>query len=152
MPNHNYPPTAGNAYDFEDLPRAEFAFPGPLRDRLVSAILDGSKTSTTSTAVEYGMEDEPLPQTGTRQLVIDSAEQAVAVIETIDVRQVRLALVPWTHAHDEGEGYSSLAEWRAGHEQFWHSAEMRTYLGDPSFTVDDDTVVILERFRVILLL
>jgi hypothetical protein len=27
----------------EDLPIAEFAFPGPLRDQLVAAILDGTK-------------------------------------------------------------------------------------------------------------
>jgi hypothetical protein len=30
-----------------ELPTVEFAFPGPLRDRLVAAILDGTKTSTT---------------------------------------------------------------------------------------------------------
>jgi hypothetical protein len=29
------------------LAKAEFVFPGPLRDRLVAAILDGSKTTTT---------------------------------------------------------------------------------------------------------
>ena len=34
------------------LPLAEFAFPGPLRDALVAAILDGTKTSTTSLAVD----------------------------------------------------------------------------------------------------
>ena len=31
----------------EDLPLAEFAFPGPLRDQLVAAILSGAKTTTT---------------------------------------------------------------------------------------------------------
>jgi hypothetical protein len=31
----------------EDLPIAEFGFPGPLRDQLVTAILRGAKTTTT---------------------------------------------------------------------------------------------------------
>ncbi|MDR3081890.1 MAG: RNA-binding protein, partial [Streptomyces sp.] len=35
------------------LPRAEFAFPGLLRDRLVAAILCGAKTSTTGLLAEY---------------------------------------------------------------------------------------------------
>ncbi|HEX5993959.1 MAG TPA: hypothetical protein VFY84_02325 [Jiangellales bacterium] len=30
-----------------DLPTFEFAFPGPLRDKLVAAVLDGTKTATT---------------------------------------------------------------------------------------------------------
>ena len=74
--------------------------------------------------------NEPFPQIGARQVVADSAEKAIAVIETTEVLHVRLAVVPWAHAH-EGEGYSSVAEWHAGHERFWHSAEMRHFLGDP---------------------
>ncbi|MCX6498117.1 MAG: ASCH domain-containing protein [Arthrobacter sp.] len=132
---------------YDDLPRADFAFPGPLRDLLVSAILDGSKTATTSIAMEYRTANEAFPQIGARQVVIDSAENAVAVIETTGVEQARLADVQWEHARDEGEGYSSAAEWRAAHERFWHSQEMRSLIGDPSFTVDDDTIVVLERFR-----
>jgi hypothetical protein len=41
-----------------ELPRVEFAFPGSLRDKLVGAILDGTKTSTTSMIMEYEVEDE----------------------------------------------------------------------------------------------
>jgi len=40
------------------LPKAEFAFPGPLRDQLVAAILTRAKTSTTGLAVDYEHEDE----------------------------------------------------------------------------------------------
>ena len=138
--------------DSRELPRITFAFPGPLRDQLVGAILDGTKTSTTSLVVEYEVEDEAFPQTGSRQVVVDSSNEAVAVIETTDVQHVRLSAVPWEHARDEGEGYSSLSEWRVGHECFWHSAEMRNYLGDATFTVNDDTRLILERFRLVTVL
>lgn len=46
------------------LPKAEFAFPGPLRDRLVAAILDGSKTATTGLLTEYEHDGERLPCDG----------------------------------------------------------------------------------------
>ncbi|MEC5183412.1 2-phospho-L-lactate transferase [Cryobacterium sp. MP_3.1] len=132
-----------------DLPIAEFAFPGPLRDQLVAAILDGSKTSTTSTLIEYGIEDEPLPVIGSRQVLIDSAGRPVAIIETTGMRVVRLGAVDLDHARAEGEGYDSVAAWRVAHESFWQSADMRAYLGDPAFTVTDDTEVVLERLRLI---
>src|SRR5690242_12596957 len=118
-----------------DLPVLEFAFPGPLRDQLVAATLAGEKTTTTGLLVDYERENEPLPAPGLRQVVIDSAGRPVAVIETTAVRVVRLADVDLGHAQGEGEGYASVAEWRAGHEQFWHSAEVRQDLGDPAFTV-----------------
>jgi uncharacterized protein YhfF len=134
--------------DLDGLPHAEFAFPGPLRDKLVAAILSGAKTSTTSLAAQYGAA-EPMPAVGDRSAVVDSDGRPVAAIEVTEVRVVRLADVDLRHAIDEGEGYASVAQWRAGHERFWHSAEMRGYLGDPGFVVDDDTLVVAERFRVL---
>jgi uncharacterized protein YhfF len=47
-----------------DLPVIEFAFPGPLRDQLVAAILTGEKTTTTGLLADYERENEPLPATG----------------------------------------------------------------------------------------
>ncbi|MBM7171867.1 ASCH domain-containing protein [Streptomyces sp. G44] len=131
------------------LPKAEFAFPGPLRDQLVAAILDGSKTSTTGLAAGYERDGDPLPEAGERAVVVDSADRPVAVIETTEVRVVPLADVDLAHAVDEGEGYTTVAAWRAGHESFWHSAELRAALGDETFTVDDGTELVLERFRLV---
>lgn len=71
------------------------------------------------------------------------------VIETTDVQRVRLSEVPWEHARDEGEGFSSLSEWRIAHERYWQGEEMRAFLMDPTFVVDDDTLVVLERFKVV---
>jgi len=134
---------------WEDLPVAEFAFPGPLRDQLVAAILDGRKTTTSGLVADYEHENEPLPEPGLRQAVIDSAGQRVAVIEITAVRVLRLADVDLAHAVGEGEGYATVAEWRAGHERFWHSADVRESLGDPDFTVSDETLVVAESFRLI---
>jgi uncharacterized protein YhfF len=131
----------------EDLPVMEFAFPGPLRDQLVAAVLDGSKTTTTSLLTEYERAGEPPPAPGRRHAVADSAGHLVAVIETTAVRVLRLGEVDLDHALGEGEGFTTVAEWRTGHEQFWHSPEMRAELGDPGFTVSDDTLVVAETFR-----
>jgi uncharacterized protein YhfF len=133
----------------EDLPAAEFAFPGPLRDQLVAAILGGTKTTTTGLVADYEHEGEPLPRPGLRQAVVDSAGDRIAVIETTAVRVIRLGDVDLAHAVGEGEGYHSVAEWRTGHEQFWHSPEVRAALGDPDFTVDDDTLVVAQTFRLL---
>ena len=133
----------------ENLPKAEFAFPGPLRDQLVASVLDGSKTSTTGLVIEYEREGEPLPEVGSRSVVVDSDDRPVGIIEVTGVRVVPLGAVDLAHALDEGEGYADVAAWRAGHEGFWHSAGMRAVLGDPGFTVDDSTLAVLERFRVV---
>ena len=131
------------------LPKSEFAFPGPLRDQLVAAILNGTKTSTTGLVIDYEHENEPLPQVGERAVVVDSDDRPVAVIETTEVRVVPLSAVDFEHVVDEGEGDRSIVEWRANHESFWHSDEMREALDDPEFTVDDLTMAVLQRFRLI---
>jgi uncharacterized protein YhfF len=44
----------------DELPVMEFAFPGPLRDQLVAAILSGAKTTTSALLLP----DEPMPPPG----------------------------------------------------------------------------------------
>jgi uncharacterized protein YhfF len=68
------------------LPTAEFAFRGPLRDRLVPAILSGAKTTTSGLVLAYEREDEPLPEVGQVSAVVDSQGRRVAAIEVADVR------------------------------------------------------------------
>jgi len=135
--------------DLLDLPVAEFAFPGPLRDQLVAAILSGAKTSTSGLLAGYERANEPLPKVGQLSAVVDSQGRRVAAIEVTELRVVRLADMDLQHAIDEGEGDESVAQWRAGHEKFWHSPEVRAELGDASFSVNDDTMVVAERFRVV---
>lgn len=133
----------------DDLPAFELGFPGPLRDRLVAAVLDGTKTSTTGLLQDYEIDGEPLPPVGKRSAVIDSAGRPVAVIELTEVRTARLGDVDVRHAVDEGEGDETVAAWRSTHEDFWHGPDYRDWLKDPDYTVDDDTVAVLLRFRVV---
>ncbi|MFI0901206.1 ASCH domain-containing protein [Streptomyces sp. NPDC020983] len=127
----------------------QLGFPGELRDQLVAAVLDGRKTATTGIVADYEHEGEELPRVGRRSVVLDSAGRGVAVVEVTEVRVVPLGEVDLAHAVDEGEGFTTVDEWRRGHEAFWHGPEMREALGDPEFTVDDRTPVVLERFRLV---
>jgi len=131
-----------------ELPIIEFAFPGPLRDRIVAAIEAGAKTATSSLLREYEVAGEPVPQVGFRGVLVDSTGRRRVVLETTAVELVRLGDVPLQHALDEGEGYASVDDWRAGHLHFWSSAQMQEELGD-GFTVHDSSVVVLERFEIV---
>ncbi|MDX6513986.1 MAG: hypothetical protein QOE36_3490 [Gaiellaceae bacterium] len=135
--------------DLERLRRAEFAFPGPLRDQLVAAILRGEKTSTTGLLVEYELEGEPLPEPGDRSVVVDSDDRPVAVIEITERRVIPVHEVDLQFAREEGEGFETVSEWRAAHESFWHSPEVLAGLGQPDFRVTDDTLVVASRFRLV---
>lgn len=132
-----------------DLPHAEFGFPGPLRDRLVAAILDGEKVSTTGLLEEYRREGTPVGQPGDRELVVDSEGRGVGLIETTEVEVKRMGDVDLAFAIDEGEGFETLREWREAHVRFFTSPEMVRALGDPPVEIDDDTLVVCSRFRLV---
>jgi uncharacterized protein YhfF len=125
-----------------ELPLFELAYPGPLRDQLVAAVLAGAKTSTSSLLVEYGDPEDPLPVVGERSLMIDSDGLPVGVIETTEVRVVPISAIDLDFAREEGEGYESVGSWRAAHERFW-SANVE------GVVIDDSTLVVAERFRVV---
>ncbi|NNN32834.1 ASCH domain-containing protein [Streptomyces sp. S3(2020)] len=137
------------AHSMDDLPPYELAFPGSLRDKLVAAVLSGAKTSTTGLFREYEVGGEALPQAGQRFALLDSEERRIAVLEVTDVRVLPLGEVDLRHAVDEGEGYESVDQWRAAHERFWNSDQLREFLKDPEFVVGNDTLVVAERFRVV---
>lgn len=123
----------------DELPVMELVFPGPLRDQLVAAVPAGRKTTTSGLVADYEHEGSPLPRRGLSQAVIESASNRVAVIETTAVRVIRLGDVDLARAMGEGEGFTSVAEWRADHEQFWRSEQVRQALDYLALTVDDDT-------------
>ena len=128
-----------------ELPKAEFGFPGPLRDKLVAAILRGDKTSTTGLFEHYQLEGETPGPVGKRMLVIDSDGRGVAVIEITESEVKPMGEVDLAFAIDEGEGFETVDEWRDAHIRFFTSPEME----HPPATIDDDTLVVCTRFRVV---
>jgi uncharacterized protein YhfF len=132
--------------------RAELGFAGtPLRERLVAAVLRGEKTATAGLLVDYERDGEPLPHVGERYALVGNDGGEVAVIEITEVRVLRIGDTDLEFARDEGEGFESVAEWREAHDRFWrgYADEIRSYLGEPGWDVEDDTLYVAERFRVV---
>jgi uncharacterized protein YhfF len=80
--------------------------------------------------------------------VVDSAGQPAAVIELTEVSVVPIATVSDEYARAEGRGYANAAEWRRAHEDFFTSEGVARFLGTAP-VIDDDTLVVTERFRLI---
>ncbi|MCO5973343.1 ASCH domain-containing protein [Actinoallomurus soli] len=132
----------------DDLPTLELAFPGPLRDSGVAAILNGEKTALTGLLEIYEHAGEAVPEAGQRFAVLDSDGRTAVVIELVDVRVVPIKEIDDEYARAEGRGYADAAEWRAAHEEFFRSEGVSEFLGHTP-VIDDATLVVAERFRVV---
>lgn len=71
----------------------------------------------------------------------------MAVIETAAVALCRLAEVGLPFAI--GEDFETIEAWREAHVRFFTSPALQAALGDPPVTIDDDTIVVCETFRVV---
>jgi len=110
-----------------------------LRRRLVDSALRGDKTATAGLRADHEPHtDDPLPRIGVQCVLLGFHDEPVAVVETTEVRVVRVADVDLAFARDEGEGFETVASWRHAHEEFWADEE-----------IDDDTLIVAERFRVV---
>ncbi|MER6300377.1 ASCH domain-containing protein [Kitasatospora sp. NPDC001539] len=132
----------------EDPRPLELAFPGPERDRGVTAIKDGTKTALTGLLEIYRHAGEALPQAGRRYSVLDSQGRSAVMIELTEVRVVPMNEIDDGFARAEGRGYADAAQWRSAHEDFFRSAGVAEFLGHTP-TVDGDALVIAQRFRVV---
>ncbi|HEX6139475.1 MAG TPA: ASCH domain-containing protein [Candidatus Limnocylindria bacterium] len=123
----------------------------PLRRELTDLVLAGTKTATAGLKVEYDLDGWRLPEPGMREVIIDAEDRFVGVVETTGCSILRMADVDDAFARDEGEGFADAADWRAAHERFWsgYVAEVRERLGDPSWSLDDDTEIVCQRFRLV---
>jgi uncharacterized protein YhfF len=144
------PDTEAVRDDLAGLDASGFAFPGPLRDELTALALAGTKTTTAGLFAELEADGEMLAVPGVREVLLDSDERPVAVLEIVASRVVRLADVDDQHAIDEGEGYADAAAFRVSHERFWNGYidDLRRRIG-ADFAIDDDTLVVLQRFKVV---
>lgn len=133
----------------EQLPTYLLGEPGPMRDRMVGSVLAGRKTATSWLQVFYEMEGIPLPRAGDRFRLIDSVGQQVGVVETTRADIVRLADVSDDVARAAGEGYADRLEWRAAYVAYWdrYRADVRSFLRDERWSIDDDTSIVVEHFR-----
>lgn len=111
-------------------------------DLLAELVFKGEKTATTSAYDLYAVEDEPLPQEGTFDVILDSKDQAVCIIEITKVSVQPFHQVSADHAYKEGEGDKSLAYWRQVHEEVFTE-----WMSEIGLTFTPDSKVVLEEFR-----
>lgn len=130
----------------------ELGFEGtPLRAKLLEAVLRGEKTATAGLLVDYEREGEALPEAGERFRLVGVAGEDAGVVEVTAVRVLRLDETDLEFARAEGEGFESVDEWRAAHEDFWRGYvhEIREWLEDPDWDVRDETLYVQEWFRLV---
>ena len=110
-------------------------------DTLAGLVLKGEKTATASAYDLYAIEDESLPQEGTFDVILDSQNQAVCIVEITKVSVQPFHQVSADHAYKEGEGDKSLAYWRQVHEDCFTE-----WLEEAGLTFTPDSKVVLEEF------
>ena len=111
-------------------------------DFLADLVLRGEKTATASAYDLYAIDDEPLPREGTFDIILDSQNQAVCIIEITKVSVEPFNQVSADHAFKEGEGDKTLAYWHQVHEDCF--AE---WLREAGLTFMPDSKVVLEELR-----
>ena len=111
-------------------------------DLLADLVIKGEKTATASAYDLYAVDNDPLPQEGTFDIILDSQDRAVCIIEITKVSVQPFHQVSADHAFKEGEGDKSLAYWRQVHEDCF--AE---WLREAGLTFTPDSKVVLEEFR-----
>ncbi|MEA2677002.1 MAG: hypothetical protein QOJ81_1143 [Chloroflexota bacterium] len=123
-----------------DLPPFELGYARtPLRRKLVDAVLRGDKIATAGLAADHApYTNDPLPKVGDKWQLLDFDDQPVAIVETTAVSILPCGEVDLQFARDEGEGFESVADWRAAHERFWSDKE-----------ITDVTPILCEYFRVV---
>ena len=111
-------------------------------DLLADLVLKGEKIATASAYDLYALEDEPLPQEGKFDVILDSQNQAVCIVEITKVSVQPFNQVSAQHAFKEGEGDKTLVYWRQVHEDFFTDC-----LGEAGLTFTPESKVVLEEFR-----
>ena len=124
---------------------------GSLRAELTALAFAGGKVVTTGLLAEYEIDGDPVESPGDISILLDLDDQPLALVEDVRSQVVRLADVTDEDAIDEGEGYADSAAFRVAHERFWNGyiEDIRGGLGDPGFSITDDTPVVVERFRLV---
>ncbi|MEJ6488379.1 ASCH domain-containing protein [Leucobacter sp. USCH14] len=110
-------------------------------DELLGLVLAGTKTGTASSLWDFEASGDPVPAVGDFSIILDGAGMPRAVLETTRIDTVPFCDVTAEHAHSEGEGDRTLADWRETHERYWR----RYSENDRGFA--PDMPVVCERFR-----
>ena len=107
-----------------------------MADELAALVLSGQKTAT------CGWPLNPEIVAGSYSVMLDGQGAPLAVIESLEVRELPFLEVEAQFAYDEGEGDRTLEWWRDAHRRFFSRQP-------EGAAWNDEQVVQCERFRVV---
>lgn len=118
----------------------ELGFPRTaMRKKLVAAVLRGEKSATASLRSFYEpFTADPLPRADELFYLAGYSDEPLGAVEVTDVKIVALNDVDLQFAIDEGEGYTSIDEWRTAALGYWSQEG-----------VSGESLVVCERFRLV---
>ena len=121
---------------YENAVTFQFGDSPELADELLALVLAGTKTATCGALRDFN-EQEPVPEAGRRDVVLDGSGRPACVIETLSVLIQCFDQVDEAFALAEGEG--PYEAWRDAHIAYF----------DRNGGYAPDLVLVCERFRVV---
>lgn len=115
---------------------------GEAVDELAQAVIEGRKTATCSAHVLYELENEPIPVVDEYSIILNSLNEPVAIIKTVDVSITPMNEVTEEFALAEGDG--SYRNWKEIHERYFKRELEKVGL---EFT--EDLLLVCERFELV---
>ncbi|MBC1475287.1 ASCH domain-containing protein [Listeria grandensis] len=112
-------------------------------DRLGSLVVQGIKTGTCAAHCVFELENEPIPEVNTYEIVLDGSNEPLAIIKYTKIELVKMNEVTHDFARSEGEGDLSYEYWYTGHKKFF-TWELAQY--GRAFT--DDLLLVCQTFEV----
>lgn len=121
---------------YQDAVTFQFGDSPELADELLALVLAGTKTATCGALRDFNAQ-EPVPEAGRRDVVLDGSGRPACVIETLSVLIQRFDQVDEAFALAEGEG--PYEAWRDAHIAYF----------DRNGGYAPDMMLACERFRVV---
>ena len=88
---------------------------GVQADQLADLVLSGEKTATASAYQLYQLENEPLPQVGTFDIILDSQDRAICIVEITKVSVLRFNQVSVLRSEERRVGKECRSRWSPYH-------------------------------------
>jgi len=117
---------------------------GASPDYLAQLVIDGVKTATCSGHIFYELDNEPLPAINDYSIILNSQDEPVAIIKTIEVTVTPMNEVPEEFAIAEGEGDRTYDYWKDTHTKFFTKE-----LNALGHEFSEDMLLVCERFKFI---
>lgn len=111
---------------------------------LALLVRDGPKRATAGLFRDFESSAEPLPIVGGHVVVVDGEGTPICIWRTTEVTVKPFREVDAAFAWDEGEGDRTLADWLAGHREFFNRQAATA-----GFTFDEGMQTVFERFKLV---